>query len=318
MRTIIDNAGLPVAEAASSIMMLENAKKAAKSNATILIEGETGTGKEVLAHYIHHYSASADQPFVSVNCAALPENMIEAILFGHEKGSFTGAMATHIGKFEQAHRGTIFLDEISELPYGLQAKLLRVLQERKVERIGGNKEMEIHLRVIAATNKDLMQEVEQGHFRKDLFYRLNVIKLACTPLRQRKEDILPLANYFIKLHAEMNQKPLPLLTAAAQEKLIHYPWPGNVREIENVMQRIIVMSDLLQIDVENIQFDHHHEMLPEVSTLANNEAVTIIDMLKETAGCRMSAAKKLKISPRTLRYKISKLKEIGLEVPTRR
>jgi two-component system response regulator FlrC len=316
MRIIIDNAGLPVAVAASTIMMLENAKKAAKSSATILIEGETGTGKEVLAHYIHQHSAYATKRFVSVNCAALPENMMEAILFGHEKGAFTGALATHIGKFEQANQGTILLDEISELPYGLQAKLLRVLQEKKVERIGGDEEIAIDTRIVAATNKDLIKEVNGGRFRKDLFYRLNVIKLQCVPLRNRKEDILPLANYFIQLHSQLNGKKAPFLTDAAQNKLLDYSWPGNVREIENVIQRIIVMFDSQKIDAENIQFDPFVSM-PEASMLENNEAITIISMLKETAGCRLAAAKKLKISPRTLRYKISRLKEIGLEVPTR-
>jgi len=316
---------MPVAVDARSKALLQMARKAAKSMATVLISGETGVGKEVLAHYIHYHSAFARGPFISVNCAALPDNMMEAILFGYEKGAFTSAINSYIGKFEQAQNGTLLLDEISEISIALQAKLLRVLQEREIERLGGKKPIQINVRIIAATNRDLNQQVVMGAFRKDLFYRLNVIPLICPALRDRPEDILPLAQFMLEQHAALLNRAIPDLTSLAKAKLMNHRWPGNVREMDNVIQRALIMSDESVIDAHDIVLQ---ETLVEVggqnqvielekfsSRLEENEAKVIIDVLKETEGCRNDAAKMLNISPRTLRYKIAKLRSIGMKIP---
>ncbi|MFZ2315364.1 MAG: sigma-54 dependent transcriptional regulator [Gammaproteobacteria bacterium] len=317
---------MPIAVDPSTIAMLNSARKAANSKASILISGETGVGKEVLSQYVHHHSPYAEGPFVAVNCAALPENMIEAILFGHEKGAFTGAINHHLGKFEQAQQGSLLLDEISELPLGLQAKLLRVLQEREVERLGGKKPVPIQVRIIAASNLDLRQQVMKGLFRRDLYYRLNVIPLHCAPLRNRVLDIIPLAEYFLKKYALELEKPIPSLTNAAKRKLTLCKWYGNIREMDNVIQRAIIMTDGNILDEQDIILD---ENLTEIavddnvvdhsdyfsSKLEASEAHVILDMLKETDGCRHQTAEKLNISPRTLRYKIAKLKSVGIDVP---
>lgn len=306
----------PVAIDPRSQATLEMATKAAKTNATVLISGETGVGKELIALHIHHHSAFNHGPFVSVNCAALPENMIEAILFGYEKGAFTNAINTYPGKFEQANNGTLLLDEISELPIMLQAKLLRVLQERVVERLGGKKMLELNIRIIAATNRDLKQQIAAGYFRSDLYYRLNVVPIHCVALRDRPLDILPLAGYFLQLHANDQGRPIPKLTPAAQKKLTTYPWPGNIREMDNVIQRALIMcsgDELNETDlgiVDELSVIPHHE-----NSLKQVETKMILDVLRETEGCRTDAAKKLNISQRTLRYKISKLKLNGLIVP---
>src|SRR3989339_1970214 len=216
--------------------LLDMAKSIASSKATVLVQAESGTGKELLARYIHNQSDRRDNAFVAVNCAALPENLLESELFGHRKGAFTGATADHRGKFEQAQGGTILLDEISEMPLSLQAKLLRVLQEMVVDRVGGSESIPIDLRVVATTNRDLMESVNQGHFREDLYFRLNVIPLALPPLRERKGDIRLLANYFIEKHAEINQIESPRVHEDVYKLLDHYNWRGNVRELENVME----------------------------------------------------------------------------------
>ncbi len=305
-----------IAEDPSSKAILDMADKVAKSKATILITGETGVGKELLAHYIHSNSAYAAGPFISVNCAALPEQMIEAILFGYEKGAFTGAVNSYAGKFEQAQHGTLLLDEISEIPLELQAKLLRVLQEREVERLCGKKLIPIDVRVIAATNRDLEAQVAAGLFRKDLYYRLNVVPLHCVALRARPMDIVPLAEYFLAQHAQSLGVAVPQLSHLAKEKLIRYNWPGNIREMDNVIHRTLIMTNGAIINEQNIVLDTSAEAAEHFpSKLKESEAKIILSVLQEADGCRDLAARKLNMSPRTLRYKISKLKSIGLKVP---
>ena len=316
---------LPVGVDPRSKAMLDVARKAARSMATVLISGETGVGKEVLAHYIHHHSVFARGPFVSVNCAALPDNMIEAILFGYEKGAFTNAINSYTGKFEQAQNGTLLLDEISEISIGLQAKLLRVLQEREIERLGGKKPVHINVRIIAATNRDLNQQVNMGAFRKDLFYRLNVIPILCPALRDRPMDIMPLAEFLLQHHSVLLDRKIPMLTGLARTKLMNYRWPGNIREMDNVIQRALIMCEEEIIDAHEIvlqeflvEVSNHSEVIELEkfgSRLEENQAKVIMDVLKETEGCRNDAAKMLNISPRTLRYKIAKLRSFGMKIP---
>lgn len=312
----------PIAIDPSSKKMLEIACRVAASNATVLLTGETGVGKELLARFIHQHSSCSTGPFISINCAALPENMIEAILFGYEKGAFTGAVNSHTGKFEQAQNGTLLLDEISELPIELQAKLLRALQEREIERLCGKKSIKINARIIAATNRDLKQQIDFGLFRKDLFYRLNVLPIHCVALRERPLDILPLAEYFLDKYAILFNRSKPKLTELAQKKLIHYVWPGNVREMENAIQRALIMALSDTMDEKDIVLQENsdeHNTLENIdhfsSKLKASEAQIIIDVLKEAQGQRNVAAKKLNMSPRTLRHKISKLKSVGVKIP---
>lgn len=298
--------------------MLSIAKKVAASSASILIEGETGTGKEVIAKYIHQNSMCANGPFIAINCAAIPETMIEAVLFGYEKGAFTNAINSYIGKFEQANNGTLFLDEIAEMSVDLQAKLLRVLQENEIERIGGKGIHKVDIRVIAATNQNLYEQIRDGNFRSDLYYRLNVINLKCPPLRKRLADIELMADYFIKIFSQELGLSLPSLSKEGLEKLVNYKWMGNVRELKNVIQRSVILDEDGIIDADDISFsleasDSKSGIM--TGSLREIEAEKIVNTLIETNGCRSDAAKKLKISPRTLRYKISKLKENGLDVP---
>jgi len=310
---------LLIAEDPSSKAMLEKAHKAAKSNATILISGETGVGKELVARYIHLHSNFSEGPYISVNCATLPENMIESMLFGYEKGAFTGAINSYMGKFEQANNGTLLLDEVAELPIELQAKLLRVLQERKIERLGGKGLININVRIIAATNKDLQEQVLLGNFRSDLYYRLNVIQILYAPLRDRILDIIPLAYFFIKKYASMLGKKPVSLTNAAQKKLMEYNWPGNIRELENLIHRTLVMTNEEVLDQNHIILNEKNLEMLEVSCfdskLKATEAQVILDVLKESEGRRHIAAKKLNMSPRTLRYKLAKLKSNGIKIP---
>ena len=225
-----------IATAEVSRRLAELARRVAASDCTVLIAGESGTGKEVLARFIHHNSPRADRAFVAVNCAAIPENMLEAILFGYERGAFTGAHAAHPGKFEQAQGGTLLLDEVTEMPLGLQAKLLRVLQEREVERLGGRVPIALDVRVLATTNRNLRGEVAAGRFREDLYYRLNVFPLTTAPLRERRDDVLPLAMHVLNARCRPGEK-IPALSAEAAHVLLTHSWPGNVRELDNVMQR---------------------------------------------------------------------------------
>lgn len=232
----------PVANAPTSQQLLQLSRRVAQSDSTVLIIGESGTGKEVLARYIHNHSPRVKKPFVAINCAAIPENMLEAMLFGHEKGAYTGAINSAPGKFEQANGGTLLLDEISEMDIGLQAKLLRVLQEREVERLGSRKTIQLDVRVIATSNRDMRLEVAEGKFREDLYYRLSVLPLQWAPLRDRPEDILPLAQRLLRRHAQKQKRIGVSLGESARQALLSYLWPGNVRELDNVMQRALILQ----------------------------------------------------------------------------
>ena len=245
-----------------SLTLKNLAKKVANTDVTVFINGPTGTGKEVVANYIHDNSSRADKPFVAVNCAAIPENMLEAILFGHEKGSFTGASNANKGIFRAADTGTLLLDEISEMPLSLQAKLLRVLQERKVTPVGGTRDIEINVRIVATTNRDMIEEVKNNKFRQDLYYRLNVFPIRTVDLSKRSEDILPIAVAMIKKNCE-GKEAFPYLQKSAQEILINYAWSGNVRELENVILRALVLSNN-----QNINDSH---ILVDDTTTSNNE-----------------------------------------------
>jgi len=235
--------------------LLALAKKVALTNVTVFINGPTGTGKEVVSNYIHNNSLRSEFPFVAVNCAAIPENMLEAILFGHEKGSFTGASQANKGIFRAADGGTLLLDEISEMPLSLQSKLLRVLQERKVTPIGGSKDLEVDVRVIATTNRDMVSEIKKGTFREDLYYRLNVFPLRTLALKDRPDDVLPISSALIQKHISKDQS-LPLLTSKAIDTLKSHSWPGNVRELENVLQRAMVICNKNTITENDIMIDN--------------------------------------------------------------
>src|ERR1700754_847796 len=248
----------PVAYSTTSVGLMELARSVATSDCTVLIVGESGTGKEVLARFIHRCSPRSRQPFIAVNCAAIPENMLEAMLFGYERGAFTGAHAAHPGKFEQAQGGTLLLDEITEMPLGLQAKLLRVLQEREVERLGGRTPIPLDVRVLATTNRRLREEVSAGRFREDLYYRLNVFPLAISPLRARREDVLPLAMQLLRARCRPGEQ-IPALGADAAHLLLTYPWPGNVRELDNLLQRALILVNGPVIHKEHIQFELANE-----------------------------------------------------------
>jgi two-component system response regulator FlrC len=301
----------------------------------VLISGESGTGKEVLARYIHQHSHRASQPFIAINCAAIPDNMLEATLFGHEKGSFTGAIAAQAGKFEQADGGTILLDEISEMPLGLQAKLLRVLQEREVERVGARKPITLDIRVVATTNRDLAGEVAAGRFREDLYYRLSVFPLAWRPLRERTADILPLAERLLARHVNKMKHSAARLSPEAQACLIGYPWPGNVRELDNAIQRALILQQGGLIQPQDFCLSGPVACAPlpalvqapvrpvEVQSepagalgddLRRREFQMIIDTLRTERGRRKEAAERLGISPRTLRYKLAQMRDAGMDV----
>ncbi|HEX5458687.1 MAG TPA: sigma-54 dependent transcriptional regulator [Steroidobacteraceae bacterium] len=322
----------PVACAPSSRRLVDLARRVALSDCTVLVVGESGTGKEVLARYIHRRSPRATRPFVAVNCAAIPENMLEAMLFGYERGSFTGAHAAHAGKFEQAQGGTLLLDEVTEMPLGLQAKLLRVLQEREVERLGGRTPVSLDVRVIATTNRRLREEVAAGRFREDLYYRLNVFPLAIAPLRLRRDDVLPLAMQLLTARCRPGE-PIPALGAEAAHLLLTYAWPGNVRELDNLLQRALILLAGPVIRPEHIQFELANETAqastgasaalatsPEAirslaGSLVQAERDLILDALRTHQGSRREAAERLGISPHTLRYKLARLREAGIEVP---
>ncbi|MDH3712553.1 MAG: sigma-54 dependent transcriptional regulator [Gammaproteobacteria bacterium] len=299
--------------------LFELATRVAATEATVLISGESGTGKEVLARYVHEHSPRTDGPFVAINCAAIPENMLEAVLFGYERGAFTGAVRATPGKFEQAQQGTLLLDEISEMDLGLQAKLLRVLQEREVERIGGSRMIELDVRVLATTNRRLREEVAAGRFREDLFYRLNVFPLHLLPLRERPGDLQPLAESLLARHSRGAAK----LRDTALAKLRAHAWPGNVRELDNVLQRAVILAPDGKIDAQAIQFEHaaadetESAELDLSSSLRSQEHRRIVEVLRETVGNRKCAAQKLGISPRTLRYKLAQMRDAGLAIPRR-
>lgn len=322
----------PIAFEPASAQLLELAARVARSDSTVLISGESGTGKEVLARYIHQQSGRAKQPFIAINCAAIPDNMLEATLFGHEKGSFTGAIAAQAGKFEQADGGTILLDEISEMPLGLQAKLLRVLQEREVERVGARKPIQLDIRVVATTNRDLAGEVAAGRFREDLFYRLSVFPLAWRPLRERPADIIPLAERLLNNHVKKMKHAQARLSPEAQACLVSYPWPGNVRELDNAIQRALILQQggLIQPQDFCLAMGNGVAPLPSLAPtpvvaeaesagalgddLRRREFQMIIDTLRAERGRRKEAAERLGISPRTLRYKLAQMRDAGMDV----
>ncbi|MDZ4165011.1 MAG: sigma-54 dependent transcriptional regulator [Smithellaceae bacterium] len=280
----------------------------APTTATVLITGPSGTGKELIARVIHQHSPRRDKPFVAVNCAALAETILESELFGHEKGAFTGAAALRKGRFELADGGSLFLDEIGDLPPAVQVKLLRVLQERQFERVGGVRTISVDVRVITATNRNLREEMAAGRFREDLFYRLNVFPIALPRLRERREAILPLARYFMDRFAENLGKGLPVLTEAAEQALLGYEWPGNIRELQNVMERGMILAQG-ELDVRQLNVDRSdHAIASPEGLLKIQEAETIRRILALVQGNRREAARRLGISLRTLQYRIRELK----------
>ncbi|CAH0534115.1 Regulatory protein AtoC [Vibrio stylophorae] len=368
-----------------SLALMALADKVAATEANVMILGPSGSGKEVMARHIHQASPRVNGPFVAINCAAIPDNMLEATLFGYEKGAFTGAVQACPGKFEQAQDGTILLDEISEMDLNLQAKLLRVLQEREVERLGGRKSIKLNVRVLATSNRDLKQYVSEGHFREDLYYRLNVFPLTWPALCERQKDIAPLAQHLIERHCKKQGCAMPQLQANAIAKLECYPWPGNVRELDNVMQRALILAEAGQIGAEHILLEgldwqhasglqHAVSELTQVQVanvasaaspyagaaavsstpaempsavpasplgtsergasihvpsgqlpsgdsglggeLREQEFAIIMDTLRACDGKRKEVAEKLGISPRTLRYKLAKMRDAGIEIPS--
>lgn len=317
-----------IAEDARSREVLLLASRVARTDATVLLTGESGTGKEVFARYVHDQSARSRGPFVAINCAAIPDSLLEATLFGHERGAYTGAQMAQAGKFEQANGGTLLLDEISEMPLALQAKLLRVLQEREVERVGGKRPVALDIRVLATSNRDMAAEVKAGRFREDLYYRLNVFPLAIPALRERPGDILPLARHFLAMQAGQLGRSLRF-DPLAEAKLAAYDWPGNVREMENVIQRAVILApgeviaqEHLALTIPNLAATPVPAVRSvEPAAAANSvgnpanikdlEKQHILDTLAKVGGSRKKAVELLGISERTLRYKLAQYREEG-------
>ena len=316
-----------IAEDPLSRELFRTAERVAATPTTVLLTGESGSGKEVIARFVHNASSRKENAFVALNCAAIPENMLEAMLFGHEKGAFTGATSRSDGKFVQADGGTLLLDEVSEMDLALQAKLLRVLQEREVEPLGGRSPRPIDVRVVATTNRDLTKAVAEGCFREDLYYRLNVFPLAVPPLRDRPLDILPLARHFV---ARRHPSDPPVFSELAQARLQSHSWPGNVRELENAVERTLVLLNGPIIEPQHLRLDSippvegeadavaadglNHELIGELKA---QETRLIIEALEFSGGRRGMAAERLGISPRTLRYKLAKMRAAGVAVPCR-
>ena len=291
--------------------LLSLAKRVAKSPATVMLTGESGCGKEVIARFIHQHSLRSSKPFVAINCAAIPENLLEATLFGYEKGAFTGATQAQAGKFEQAEGGTLLLDEISEMPLELQAKLLRVLQEREVERVGGHKAIKLDIRVLATSNRDMLAMVRSGQFREDLYYRLNVFPIEIPSLRERPLDIEPLAQRVLETTMADSGQLLCKITKAAITKLTQYSWPGNIRELENVMQRAMILAiDSIEAEHINLPAANSGQESDKNSAESSSQDIKtlerkhILETLAAVNGSRKLAVKKLGISERTLRYKL--------------
>ncbi|HSC60631.1 MAG TPA: sigma-54 dependent transcriptional regulator [Rhizomicrobium sp.] len=323
-------------EAMTAVLAL--ADQVAGSEASILITGESGTGKEVMARYIHRKSLRAEKPFISVNCAAIPENLLESELFGHEKGAFTGAIARRVGKFEEANGGTLLLDEISEMDVRLQAKLLRAIQEREIDRVGGTKPVKVDIRIIATSNRDLTEAVKHGTFREDLLYRLNVVNLRLPALRERPKDILALARHFAHKYAEANGVPFRPIASATERLLIGHTWRGNVRELENTIHRSVLLAQGNEISPEAIRLPDGTQVGPQNNlpnsvsaavqaasvvatrglvgrTVADVERDLILDTLDHCLGNRTHAANILGISIRTLRNKLREYSSSGLAIP---
>ncbi|MGE0755253.1 MAG: sigma-54-dependent transcriptional regulator [Alphaproteobacteria bacterium] len=327
LQAITEEAQSVIHQSKEMKQVIAMADQIAPSDASILITGESGTGKEVIARYIHKKSKRANGTMISVNCAAIPENLLESELFGHEKGAFTGAVARRIGKFEEANGGTILLDEISEMDMGLQAKLLRVLQEREVDRIGGNKPVKVNIRVLATSNRNMAEEVKKGTFREDLYFRLNVITLEMPALRKRPDDILLLARHFIEKYAKANGVTVRNLTPDAEEKLKKYSWPGNVREVENSMHRTVLLAHGDTIEASDIMLQGETGNSPSPQdtserggtlvgrTVESVEQELILDTLNHCLGNRTHAANILGISIRTLRNKLKTYGERGAAIP---
>ncbi|MDN3610671.1 sigma-54-dependent transcriptional regulator [Vibrio ostreicida] len=341
-----DNGDAIVADE-KSLKLLAMADKVAKTDANVMVLGPSGSGKEVMSRYIHNASQRKEGAFVAINCAAIPDNMLEATLFGYEKGAFTGAVQACPGKFEQAQGGTILLDEISEMDLNLQAKLLRVLQEREVERLGSRKSIKLDVRVLATSNRDLKLYVQDGNFREDLYYRLNVFPIAWPALCERKGDIPPLATHLVERHCKKQGLPVPTLSEEAMGKLLSYSWPGNVRELDNVVQRALILSENGRITsdhvlLEGLDWQDAGSLQQVVETgdigvpyiapvaelenpfangaglggeLREQEYAIILETLSECNGRRKEMAEKLGISPRTLRYKLAKMRDSGIDIP---
>ncbi len=327
----------PVVAADSSKQLLALCARVARTEASVMISGPSGSGKEVLARYIHQLSARSSGPFVAINCAAIPENMLESSLFGYEKGAFTGALNACPGKFEQAQHGTILLDEITEMDLKLQAKLLRVLQEREVERLGGRRTIKLDVRVLATSNRNVKQAVAQGEFREDLFYRLNVFPLAWPALSERPDDILPLALHLLQRHCQADGRHQVSLTTAAKQRLVQYHWPGNVRELDNVMQRALIIAhgntitaDDIMLEQMELQPEDHVSLAPAPESAGDSEEDScskfkhsvheqehriILATMKACANRRKDVAQRLGISDRTLRYKLARMRESGIDLP---
>ncbi|MDA8095410.1 MAG: sigma-54 dependent transcriptional regulator [Betaproteobacteria bacterium] len=309
-----------VAEDPRTLELLGIARRVAASEASVLITGESGTGKEVLARYIHRYSPRAGRPFIAINCAAIPENLLESTMFGFEKGAFTGAAQSHAGKFEQAQDGTLLLDEISEMPLALQAKLLRVLQEREVERVGAHKPIALNVRVLSTSNRDMAQEVAKGRFREDLYYRLNVFPLQIPSLRERPGDILPLARQALSRFGTVAGRSGLAFSADAQARLTRYRWPGNIRELENVIQRATILGSGETIEGAHLYLPDAGAPEPARSggtahpagaamDMKSLERAHILETLAAVGGSRKLAAQRLGMSERTLRYKLQQYRE---------
>jgi two-component system, NtrC family, response regulator AtoC len=308
-----------IAESSVMKQILQDVSKIAKSNASVFISGESGTGKEVIAHAIHHLSQRASHPFIKVNCAAIPESLIESEFFGHEKGSFTGAINRRLGRFELADKGTLLLDEISEIPLSLQSKLLRAVQEQEFERVGGVRPISVDVRLISTSNRNMKDAIDQKIFREDLYYRLNVMPIDLPPLRERKEDILPLAEYFLERLCIENHKIRKRMSQDARKKLLEYHWPGNIRELANIVERTVVMDSSDIILPEHLCIDPFLCKIKEASsgnlslgagmTLDELEKKHILETLASHNYNRTKAAKMLGISIRTLRNKLNEYKE---------
>jgi len=305
----------------SMTLLREKINTIADSRGTVLLQGESGTGKEVVARAIHNSGNRADGPFIRINCSAIPDTLLESELFGHEKGAFTGAVQSRKGKFELADGGTLLLDEISEMPFPMQAKLLRVLQEREFMKLGSKETTKADVRIIATTNRNLKEEIKAGNFREDLFFRLNVIPILVTPLRQRKDDIPLLADYFCRNFCSENDKPLMEITPDAMRALLRMDWPGNVRQLQNVIERAVILGagPLLDVDIldlaDEMDGPGNEQEFHEEMTLKDMEQKLILRKLENTRGNRTQAAQELGISVRTLRNKLNLYTDLGVEIP---